>query len=129
MFLRILYCVTLIFFITNPQAFSAGECSDSFSSNKPPEGKELEKLLVYPIRSFNLPERIIISLEMNYISYIGNLIIKTEAELLILPYIKKSRLSEVTVLLSAMGLHLGMVNKFNWPTERWRQASETGQLA
>ena len=66
-------------------------------------------------------------LKNDNIVYIGDLIQKTEAEMLRTPNFGRKSLNEIKEVLAGMGLHLGMEVRTGRPTtsKSWRSASRT----
>ncbi|MDE1147550.1 MAG: DNA-directed RNA polymerase subunit alpha [Azospirillaceae bacterium] len=90
-----------------PQAVTASEKSDEVPFNKNLLRKVDE--LELSVRSANC-------LKNDNIVYIGDLVQKTEAEMLRTPNFGRKSLNEIKEVLSQMGLHLGMEIP-NWPPE------------
>ena len=90
-----------------PQTASAEEASDepAFNKNLLRKVEELE----LSVRSANC-------LKNDNIIYIGDLVQKTEAEMLRTPNFGRKSLNEIKEVLAQMGLHLGMEIP-NWPPE------------
>jgi len=79
-------------------------------------GLEFNPLLLKKVDELELSVRSANCLKNDNIVYIGDLIQKTEAEMLRTPNFGRKSLNEIKEVLSAMGLHLGMEVE-NWPPE------------
>ena len=90
-----------------PEAAHQGDAADDLDFN-PVLLKKVDELEL-SVRSANC-------LKNDNIVYIGDLIQKTEAEMLRTPNFGRKSLNEIKEVLSAMGLHLGM-DVTNWPPE------------
>lgn len=77
--------------------------------------EEPNPLLAYSIKSCGFSFELENVLQENKIHHLGDLVIKREDELLVLPGFEKSFLSEIESLLSEMGLSLRI--NANWPSE------------
>ena len=88
------------------------------SSNKGIEdaGLEFNPLLLKKVDELELSVRSANCLKNDNIVYIGDLIQKTEAEMLRTPNFGRKSLNEIKEVLSGMGLHLGMEVE-DWPPE------------
>jgi len=80
------------------------------------EGLEFNPLLLKKVDELELSVRSANCLKNDNIVYIGDLIQKTEAEMLRTPNFGRKSLNEIKEVLSGMGLHLGM-EVDNWPPE------------
>ncbi|PRX35487.1 DNA-directed RNA polymerase subunit alpha [Meinhardsimonia xiamenensis] len=80
------------------------------------EGLEFNPLLLKKVDELELSVRSANCLKNDNIVYIGDLIQKTEAEMLRTPNFGRKSLNEIKEVLSSMGLHLGMEVE-NWPPE------------
>jgi DNA-directed RNA polymerase subunit alpha len=89
---------------------SAGK-ADSFD-----DGLEFNPLLLKKVDELELSVRSANCLKNDNIVYIGDLIQKTEAEMLRTPNFGRKSLNEIKEVLSGMGLHLGMEVE-DWPPE------------
>jgi DNA-directed RNA polymerase subunit alpha len=79
-------------------------------------GLEFNPLLLKKVDELELSVRSANCLKNDNIVYIGDLIQKTEAEMLRTPNFGRKSLNEIKEVLSSMGLHLGMEVE-NWPPE------------
>jgi len=88
------------------------------SATRAEEEEELEfnPLLLKKVDELELSVRSANCLKNDNIVYIGDLIQKTEAEMLRTPNFGRKSLNEIKELLSTMGLHLGM-DIIDWPPE------------
>jgi len=89
--------------------------SEEAKAVEPPFNKNLLRKvdeLELSVRSANC-------LKNDNIVYIGDLVQKTEAEMLRTPNFGRKSLNEIKEVLAQMGLHLGMEIP-NWPPENWR---------
>ncbi len=80
------------------------------------EGLEFNPLLLKKVDELELSVRSANCLKNDNIVYIGDLIQKTEAEMLRTPNFGRKSLNEIKEVLTAMGLHLGM-DVTDWPPE------------
>ena len=80
------------------------------------DGIEFNPLLLKKVDELELSVRSANCLKNDNIVYIGDLIQKTEAEMLRTPNFGRKSLNEIKEVLSGMGLHLGMEVE-NWPPE------------
>ena len=76
----------------------------------------LNEHLFRPVAELELSVRSANCLKNDNIVYIGDLIQKTEAEMLRTPNFGRKSLNEIKEVLASMGLHLGMEVP-NWPPE------------
>jgi DNA-directed RNA polymerase subunit alpha len=90
-----------------PESAKAGELET---------GLEFNPLLLKKVDELELSVRSANCLKNDNIVYIGDLIQKTEAEMLRTPNFGRKSLNEIKEVLSGMGLHLGMEVE-NWPPE------------
>ncbi|WP_112311953.1 DNA-directed RNA polymerase subunit alpha [Pseudogemmobacter bohemicus] len=90
-----------------PEAARAGEVDS---------GLEFNPLLLKKVDELELSVRSANCLKNDNIVYIGDLIQKTEAEMLRTPNFGRKSLNEIKEVLSGMGLHLGMEVE-DWPPE------------
>jgi DNA-directed RNA polymerase subunit alpha len=90
-----------------PEAAKAGEIDS---------GLEFNPLLLKKVDELELSVRSANCLKNDNIVYIGDLIQKTEAEMLRTPNFGRKSLNEIKEVLSGMGLHLGM-DVEDWPPE------------
>jgi DNA-directed RNA polymerase subunit alpha len=72
--------------------------------------------LLKKVDEVGLSERTVLILKNGSILYIGDLVQRTEIELLRLPPLRGTTLHEIKVVLGGMDLHLGMEVP-NWPPE------------
>ncbi|HDN27184.1 MAG TPA: DNA-directed RNA polymerase subunit alpha, partial [Thioploca sp.] len=79
-----------------------------------PEKHEIDPLLLRPVDELELTVRSANCLKAENIFYIGDLIQKTENELLKTPNLGKKSLTEIKDVLASRGLSLGMRLE-NWP--------------
>jgi DNA-directed RNA polymerase subunit alpha len=99
----------LSIFVTfdEPESAHKGEADD---------GLEFNPLLLKKVDELELSVRSANCLKNDNIVYIGDLIQKTEAEMLRTPNFGRKSLNEIKEVLSGMGLHLGM-DVEEWPPE------------
>ncbi|NDV02252.1 DNA-directed RNA polymerase subunit alpha [Pseudoroseicyclus tamaricis] len=90
-----------------PESATAGSSDD---------GLEFNPLLLKKVDELELSVRSANCLKNDNIVYIGDLIQKTEAEMLRTPNFGRKSLNEIKEVLSGMGLHLGM-DVEDWPPE------------
>lgn len=79
--------------------------------------------LLKKIKELNLSKRSTQALLGDDIVYIGDLIQKTDAEMLRTPNLGRKSLNEIKELLASMGLHLGM-EVYDWPPENIVELAE-----
>ena len=79
-----------------------------------PEGEEIDPILLRPVDDLELTVRSANCLKAENIYYIGDLIQRTEVELLKTPNLGKKSLTEIKDVLASRGLSLGM-RLDNWP--------------
>jgi DNA-directed RNA polymerase subunit alpha len=96
-------------FVNFDEPEQAGRGSDD-------DGLEFNPLLLKKVDELELSVRSANCLKNDNIVYIGDLIQKTEAEMLRTPNFGRKSLNEIKEVLSSMGLHLGMEVE-NWPPE------------
>ena len=85
------------------------------SEEKPrPEGGDIDPILLRPVDDLELTVRSANCLKAESIFYIGDLIQRTEVELLKTPNLGKKSLTEIKDVLATKGLSLGMRLE-NWP--------------
>ncbi|WP_371060582.1 DNA-directed RNA polymerase subunit alpha [Rhodosalinus sp. 5P4] len=99
----------LSIFVNFDEPESAGRESDE-------EGLEFNPLLLKKVDELELSVRSANCLKNDNIVYIGDLIQKTEAEMLRTPNFGRKSLNEIKEVLSGMGLHLGM-DVDDWPPD------------
>ncbi len=80
------------------------------------DGLEFDPRLLKKVDELELSVRSANCLKNDNIVYIGDLIQKTEAEMLRTPNFGRKSLNEIKEVLSGMGLHLGM-DVVDWPPE------------
>jgi DNA-directed RNA polymerase subunit alpha len=80
------------------------------------EGLEFNPLLLKKVDELELSVRSANCLKNDNIVYIGDLVQKTEAEMLRTPNFGRKSLNEIKEVLASMGLHLGMEIE-NWPPD------------
>ena len=98
---------------------------ESESQAEPEESEEqIDPILVRPVDDLELTVRSANCLKAESIYYIGDLIQRTEVELLKTPNLGKKSLTEIKDVLASRGLSLGMRLE-NWPPASLRQESET----
>jgi DNA-directed RNA polymerase subunit alpha len=90
-----------------PEASGSGSVED---------GLEFNPLLLKKVDELELSVRSANCLKNDNIVYIGDLIQKTEAEMLRTPNFGRKSLNEIKEVLSSMGLHLGMEVE-DWPPD------------
>jgi DNA-directed RNA polymerase subunit alpha len=89
---------------------------ESASAHDREDGLEFNPLLLKKVDELELSVRSANCLKNDNIVYIGDLIQKTEAEMLRTPNFGRKSLNEIKEVLSGMGLHLGM-DVEEWPPE------------
>jgi DNA-directed RNA polymerase subunit alpha len=89
---------------------------ESASKTDADDGLEFNPLLLKKVDELELSVRSANCLKNDNIVYIGDLIQKTEAEMLRTPNFGRKSLNEIKEVLSSMGLHLGMEVE-DWPPE------------
>ena len=89
---------------------------ESAQAQSDDEGLEFNPLLLKKVDELELSVRSANCLKNDNIVYIGDLIQKTEAEMLRTPNFGRKSLNEIKEVLSGMGLHLGM-DVEDWPPE------------
>jgi DNA-directed RNA polymerase subunit alpha len=89
---------------------------DSISRNEDDDLPDFNPLLLKKVDELELSVRSANCLKNDNIVYIGDLIQKTEAEMLRTPNFGRKSLNEIKEVLSTMGLHLGM-DVPDWPPE------------
>ena len=89
---------------------------DSVSRKEEQDDLEFNPLLLKKVDELELSVRSANCLKNDNIVYIGDLIQKTEAEMLRTPNFGRKSLNEIKEVLSTMGLHLGM-DVPDWPPE------------
>ncbi len=89
---------------------------ESASTAQEDDGLEFNPLLLKKVDELELSVRSANCLKNDNIVYIGDLIQKTEAEMLRTPNFGRKSLNEIKEVLSGMGLHLGM-DVEEWPPE------------
>ena len=98
------------------QIFVNFEEPDSAGRGEADDGLEFNPLLLKKVDELELSVRSANCLKNDNIVYIGDLIQKTEAEMLRTPNFGRKSLNEIKEVLSGMGLHLGMEVE-DWPPE------------
>ena len=78
------------------------------------EGKKVDPILLRPVDELELTVRSANCLKAENINYIGDLILRSEVELLRTPNLGKKSLTEIKEVLASHGLALGM-HVENWP--------------
>ncbi|MCG6872553.1 MAG: DNA-directed RNA polymerase subunit alpha [Gammaproteobacteria bacterium] len=91
------------------------------------EQAEVDPLLVRPVDDLELTVRSANCLKAENIYYIGDLIQRTEVELLKTPNLGKKSLTEIKDVLAQHGLSLGMKLE-NWPPAGLKAATDTGGI-
>ena len=89
---------------------------ESARSQDADDGLEFDPRLLKKVDELELSVRSANCLKNDNIVYIGDLIQKTEAEMLRTPNFGRKSLNEIKEVLSGMGLHLGM-DVVDWPPE------------
>ncbi len=89
---------------------------EAASRQEEDDGLEFNPLLLKKVDELELSVRSANCLKNDNIVYIGDLIQKTEAEMLRTPNFGRKSLNEIKEVLSGMGLHLGM-DVEDWPPE------------
>lgn len=98
------------------QVFINFEEPESASSSDSEDDLDFNPLLLKKVDELELSVRSANCLKNDNIVYIGDLIQKTEAEMLRTPNFGRKSLNEIKEVLSSMGLHLGM-DVPTWPPE------------
>ncbi len=98
------------------QIFVNFEEPETATTSAADAGLEFNPLLLKKVDELELSVRSANCLKNDNIVYIGDLIQKTEAEMLRTPNFGRKSLNEIKEVLSSMGLHLGMEVE-NWPPE------------
>ncbi|MDH5778525.1 MAG: DNA-directed RNA polymerase subunit alpha, partial [Gammaproteobacteria bacterium] len=88
------------------------------------EEPEVDPILLRPVDDLELTVRSANCLKAEQIYYIGDLIQRTEVELLKTPNLGKKSLTEIKDVLASRGLSLGMRLE-NWPPASLRDKSES----
>jgi DNA-directed RNA polymerase subunit alpha len=89
---------------------------EAANQNDEDDGLEFNPLLLKKVDELELSVRSANCLKNDNIVYIGDLIQKTEAEMLRTPNFGRKSLNEIKEVLSGMGLHLGM-DVEDWPPD------------
>ena len=84
------------------------------------EESQVDPVLLRPVDELELTVRSANCLKAESINYIGDLVQRTEVELLRTPNLGKKSLTEIKEVLDAHGLALGMILE-NWPPASLRQ--------
>jgi len=90
------------------------ELQGSIEAESPPQKIEVDPILLRPVDELELTVRSANCLKAESIYYIGDLIQRTESELLKTPNLGKKSLTEIKEVLASRGLSLGMKLE-NWP--------------
>jgi len=98
------------------QVFVNFDEPESASRSDDEDALEFNPLLLKKVDELELSVRSANCLKNDNIVYIGDLIQKTEAEMLRTPNFGRKSLNEIKVVLSGMGLHLGMEVE-DWPPD------------
>ncbi|WP_346838810.1 DNA-directed RNA polymerase subunit alpha [Microbulbifer sp. SAOS-129_SWC] len=96
-------------------------------SDKPAEEPEVDPVLLRPVDDLELTVRSANCLKAENIYYIGDLIQRTEVELLKTPNLGKKSLTEIKDVLASRGLSLGMRLE-NWPPASLKGDSKLSPL-
>ena len=88
----------------------------AFDAPAPRSAQQFDPILLRPVDELELTVRSANCLKAENIYYIGDLIQRTENELLKTPNLGRKSLNEIKEVLAQMGLHLGM-DVANWPPE------------
>ena len=88
--------------------------SDSYEAHAPGNAPQIDPVLLRPVDDLELTVRSANCLKAENIYYIGDLIQRTENELLKTPNLGRKSLNEIKEVLAARGLTLGMKLE-NWP--------------
>ena len=86
------------------------------------EGRLLSKNLFKSMWDFETSLRVMNCLKNDNINFIGDLVQKSEGEMLRTPNFGKKSLNEVKGILNKMSLYLGMKNMSTEVYNKWRQA-------
>ncbi|PRY93506.1 DNA-directed RNA polymerase subunit alpha [Hasllibacter halocynthiae] len=105
------------------QVFVNFEEPESDRAGAADDGLEFNPLLLKKVDELELSVRSANCLKNDNIVYIGDLIQKTEAEMLRTPNFGRKSLNEIKEVLSGMGLHLGM-DVEDWPPENIEEMSK-----
>ena len=110
-FLRVLYI--FIFLLISSQSFSSSKCKYNFL---PKSNEQPFALFTRSIDILNVPFRARNALKAKDIYYLGDLVTKTEIELMRIPHLKKTDINSIKGFFLNMDLHLGL--DINWPSDR-----------
>lgn len=97
--------------------------TEAFEENKTLEEEHFDPVLLRPVDDLELTVRSANCLKAENILYIGDLIQRTEVELLKTPNLGKKSLTEIKDILALKGLTLGMKIE-NWPPEHLIEQSK-----
>ena len=86
-------------------------------SSKNAVNNDFDPILLRPVDDLELTVRSANCLKAEHINFIGDLVLKTENELLKTPNLGKKSLTEIKDVLATRNLSLGM-KLDNWPPER-----------
>ncbi|WP_237068666.1 DNA-directed RNA polymerase subunit alpha [Microbulbifer guangxiensis] len=103
------------------------DLEDNRPSDKPAEEPEVDPVLLRPVDDLELTVRSANCLKAENIYYIGDLIQRTEVELLKTPNLGKKSLTEIKDVLASRGLSLGMRLE-NWPPASLKGDSKLSPL-
>ena len=110
-FLRVLYI--FIFLLISSQSFSSSKCKYNFL---PKSNEQPFALFTRSIDILNVPFRARNALKAKDIYYLGDLVTKTEIELMRIPHLKKTDINSINGFFLNMDLRLGL--NINWPSDR-----------
>jgi DNA-directed RNA polymerase subunit alpha len=99
-----------------PQAAPAGTAASVAGGETEPSSNQLNRYLLKKVDELELSVRSANCLKNDNIIYIGDLVQKTEAEMLRTPNFGRKSLNEIKEVLASMGLRLGMEIP-GWPPE------------
>jgi DNA-directed RNA polymerase subunit alpha len=103
-------------------AFVLLDATVSAETEKPSESEpEIDPVLLSPVDDLELTVRSANCLKAENIMFIGDLVQRTEVELLKTPNLGKKSLNEIKDVLAERGLSLGMKLE-NWPPESLQDA-------
>ncbi|ROR34849.1 DNA-directed RNA polymerase subunit alpha [Inmirania thermothiophila] len=105
--------------------FVALEGGAAAAAEKAKPQPQIDPILLRPVDDLELTVRSANCLKAENIRYIGDLIQKTEVELLKTPNLGKKSLTEIKDVLASKGLSLGMKLE-NWPPPGLKRDDETG---
>ena len=109
--------------IPQPQSAMIGQAA----TPQEDDANQLNRYLLKKVDELELSVRSANCLKNDNIIYIGDLVQKTEAEMLRTPNFGRKSLNEIKEVLAAMGLHLG-IDAPNWPPENIEELAKKYEL-